>query len=119
MGHILYERANVEGNYAKVAKVLDTLHSDYAFPLTVEGLAAKAHMSVPAFHRAFKQVTTESPLQYLKKVRLSKARDLIMLEGYRASEDARSVGYNSPSQFSREFKRHFNYSPKASFAQSF
>jgi AraC-like DNA-binding protein len=118
MGHVLYERANVEGNFAKVAKVLDTLHSDYSSPLTVEDMAAEAHMSVPAFHRVFKQVTTESPLQYLKKVRLSKARDLIVLDGYRASDAALSVGYNSPSQFSREFKRHYHYSPKATFEQS-
>lgn len=114
MGHILYERANAEGNYAKLAKVLDRLHSNYASPLTVDELAAEAFMSVPAFHRIFKQVTTESPLQYLKKVRLSKARDLIMLDGHRASEAARMVGYKSVSQFSREFKRHFNYSPRTS-----
>jgi len=118
MGHILYERANTEGNYAKLAKVLDRLHSDYASPLTVDELAAEAFMSVPAFHRVFKQVTTESPLQYLKKVRLSKARDLIMLDGCRASEAARIVGYNSASQFSREFKRHFNYSPGATQAHA-
>ncbi|MDB1123674.1 AraC family transcriptional regulator [Vibrio algarum] len=118
MGHILFERANSEGNYAKLAKVLDLLHSNYASPLTVDDLAAEAFMSVPAFHRVFKQVTTESPLQYLKKVRLSKARDLIMLDGYRASEAARMVGYNSASQFSREFKRHFNYSPGTSHAHA-
>ncbi|WP_375750383.1 AraC family transcriptional regulator N-terminal domain-containing protein [Vibrio sp. HN007] len=118
MGHILYERANMDGNYAKVAKVLDIVHSSFADSLTVEGLAEQIHMSVPAFHRAFKQVTTESPLQYLKKVRLTKARELIMSEGLRAADAARKVGYNSPSQFSREFKRHFSYSPKESFAKA-
>ncbi|MDG3088430.1 AraC family transcriptional regulator [Vibrio hannami] len=118
MGHILYDRANTDGNYAKVAKALDIVHSKFSQAITVESLAEEIHMSVPAFHRAFKSVTTESPLQYLKKVRLSKARDLIMLEGFRASDAARKVGYNSPSQFSREFKRHFSYSPKESFARA-
>ena len=70
-------------------------------------------MSVSAFHRAFRQVTLESPVQYVKKVRLVKARDLINYEGKKASEAALLVGYTSPSQFSREFKRHFNQSPSA------
>ncbi|WED23625.1 AraC family transcriptional regulator [Vibrio sp. JC009] len=118
MGHILYERANVDGNYAKVAKALDIVHSHFADSITVENLADEIHMSIPAFHRAFKQVTAESPLQYLKKVRLTKARELIIAEGLRAADAARKVGYNSPSQFSREFKRHFSYSPKESFARA-
>lgn len=117
MGHVLYERANADGNYAKVAKILDIVHSNYESALTVESLAAKVHMSVPVFHRAFKQVTAESPLQYIKKVRLTKAKELILAEGVRAADAARQVGYNSPSQFSREFKRHFNYSPKESLAK--
>jgi len=118
MGHVLYERANTDGNYAKVAKVLDLIHSDYETTLTVEDLADKVHMSVAPFHRAFKQVTAESPLQYIKKVRLMKARELIMAEGLKAADAARKVGYNSASQFSREFKRHFNYTPKESLAKA-
>ena len=68
-------------------------------------------MSVSAFHQAFRAVTLESPLQYIKKVRLNKAKELIQIEGKRVSEAALIVGYNSSSQFSREYKRHFNQTP--------
>ena len=100
-------------SYARVAKALTRVHQDYAQELSVDSLASEANMSVSAFHRAFRQVTLESPVQYVKKVRLVKARDLINYEGKKASEAALLVGYTSPSQFSREFKRHFNQSPSA------
>jgi AraC-like DNA-binding protein len=112
-GHILFDLARHDGHYARIAKTLKYLHSQYADPITVEALADRANMSVSGFHRAFRQVTSETPLQYVKKVRLSKARDLIVSEGRRANDAALLVGYSSPSQFSREFKRHFNITPKA------
>jgi AraC-like DNA-binding protein len=112
-GHILFDLARHDGHYARVAKTLKHLHHHYADPVTVEDLAEQANMSVSGFHRAFRQVTSETPLQYLKKVRLSKARDLIVSQGRRANDAAMLVGYSSPSQFSREFKRHFNATPKA------
>jgi len=110
-GSVLLGLARQEGYYARIAATLNAIHQQYQQPLTVESLATDAGMSVSSFHRAFKQVTTESPLQYLKKVRLNKARGLIELEGERASVAARAVGYESPSQFSREFKRYFQCSP--------
>lgn len=110
-GHILLGLANHDGHYARVARSLKTIHAKYAQSLTVEELANDAHLSVSAFHRAFKQVTLESPLQYLKKVRLSKAKDLILLDGRKANEAARLVGYSSPTQFSREFKRQYLQTP--------
>ena len=73
-------------------------------------------MSVSTFHRAFKQTTGESPLQYLKKIRLLKAKGLLVFEGARVEEAAFKVGYVSASQFSREFKSYFNVPP--SLAQS-
>jgi AraC-like DNA-binding protein len=112
-GHILFDLAHHDGHYARIARVLDTLHKEYAELISVEYLAEQAHMSVSGFHRAFRQVTNETPLQYLKKVRLNKAKDLIITDGKQATEAAVLVGYNSPSQFSREFKRHFNATPKA------
>jgi len=112
-GYVLLELARHDSHYARIARALTRIHRDYADPLTVEHLAEEAHMSVSAFHRAFRQVTLESPLQYMKKVRLNKARELIQLEGKGAAEAADLVGYRSPSQFSREFKRHFNHTPKA------
>lgn len=68
-------------------------------------------MSVSAFHRAFKQVTGETPVQYLKKLRLLKAKGLLVFEGKGVEEAAYGVGYASASQFSREFKRYFAVPP--------
>jgi len=112
-GHILFDLARHDGHYARIAKVLNRMHHDYAQTITVEGLAEQANMSISGFHRAFRQVTTETPLQYLKKVRLSKAKELIVSDGLRANDAAMQVGYISPSQFSREFKRHFNTTPRS------
>ncbi|MCJ8339871.1 MAG: AraC family transcriptional regulator [Pseudomonadales bacterium] len=111
--HILFDLARHEGHYARIAKVLSLMHLNYAEPVTVENLAEQANMSLSGFHRAFRQVTTETPLQYLKKLRLSKAKELIISQGLRANDAAMRVGYLSPSQFSREFKRHFNATPRS------
>lgn len=110
-GHVLTELTQHDGHYAKVARALVYLHRHYANNLNVEQLADHANMSPSSFHRAFRQVTRESPLQYLKKLRLDKARELMLTEGRRAQEAALMVGYRSPSQFSREFKRHFHQAP--------
>jgi len=112
-GHILFDLAHHDGHYARIARVLDTLHKQYAETISVEHLAEQAHMSVSGFHKAFRQVTKETPLQYLKKIRLNKAKDLLTSDGMQATEAAMRVGYISPSQFSREFKRHFNATPKS------
>lgn len=111
-GQVLFELAHHEGHYARVAKALSKVHREYGQPLTVQSLAEEANMSVSAFHQAFRGVTMESPLQYLKKVRLNKAKELIQVEGKRVNDAARQVGYTSPSQFSREYKRHFNETPR-------
>ncbi|AXT72546.1 AraC family transcriptional regulator [Vibrio sp. dhg] len=112
-GYVLFELAHQEGSYARVAKALTRVHQAYHEQLNVQTLAEEANMSISAFHQAFRSVTLESPLQYIKKVRLNKARDLIQLEGRRVNDAARLVGYSSPSQFSREYKRHFNETPRA------
>jgi len=112
-GHILFDLARHDGHYARIAKILNLMHREYATPITVEALAEQANMSISGFHRAFRQVTTETPLQYLKKVRLSKAKELIVTEGLRANDAAMQVGYLSPTQFSREFKRHFRTTPRS------
>ena len=115
-GHVLFNLAHHDSQYARVAKALNKVHQSYADGLTVQNLAEEANMSVSAFHSAFRKVTLESPLQYLKKVRLNKAKELIQLEGRRVNDAAHLVGYTSTSQFSREFKRHFNMTPKGSVA---
>ena len=108
---VLYSLAMYSGTFSKVAQVLKIMQSDYAEKLDVEQLADKAHMSASAFHRAFKDITSESPMQYLKKIRLTRARDFMMQESMKAYIAADKVGYESPSQFSREFKRYFGQSP--------
>ena len=110
--YLLMDLLNQDGHYARIAQALQQMHSSYSTPISVDTLAASVHMSSSTFHRAFRQVTTESPIQYLKKIRLNKARDLILLDGKRAADAAHLVGYSSPSQFNREFKRHFNTTPK-------
>ena len=87
------------------------MHRDYRESLNVEELARESGMSASSFHRAFKAVTGESPLQYLKKTRLLKAKAALVFEGMRVEEAAYEVGYASPSQFSREFKRYFQVPP--------
>ena len=79
--------------------------------ISMEQLADIASMSLSAFHRTFREVTGETPLQYLKQLRLSTARNLIAFHGKPAYVAAQSVGYESANQFSRDFKRYFGLPP--------
>lgn len=100
-----------QGQFGRIAKALRRIHADYAADIDVGMLAAEASMSVPAFHVHFKSVTHCSPIQYLKSARLHQAR-LLMIRNYMTAQAASAqVGYESPSQFSREFKRFFGRSP--------
>lgn len=99
------------GQLAQIHAVLHRMHTRYTEPLNVTRMAEEIGMSVSAFHHNFKAVTASSPLQYLKSVRLHKARLLIMHEGLGAAIAADRVGYESASQFSREFKRFFGNRP--------
>jgi AraC-like DNA-binding protein len=95
----------------RIARVLRFLNAHYGEPLTISAMAREAHMSPSTLHHTFKEVTSVSPLQYLKQIRLHQARLLLMNQGLSAGEVAYRVGYNSPSQFSREFKRLFGAAP--------
>ncbi|MEQ9500733.1 MAG: AraC family transcriptional regulator [Deltaproteobacteria bacterium] len=110
-GHVLYALTQHHTPYASIARALERIHADYREAITVEDLAKESAMSVSSFHRAFKLVTGDSPLQYLKKLRLLKAKGLLVFDGLRVDEAAYGVGYASASQFSREFKRYFNVPP--------
>ncbi|KFF32453.1 hypothetical protein G039_0333215 [Pseudomonas aeruginosa VRFPA01] len=92
-------------------RALRRIHTDYASALDIDTLAREANMSVSTFHHNFKAMTFTSPLQYLKSVRLYKAWSLMVQDGLNASTAASQVGYESPSQFSREFKRYFGRTP--------
>lgn len=100
------------GNFGRIARVLQRIHTDYAQPLDVAALAREAGLSVPAFHAHFKTVTATSPIQYIKSVRLHQARLMMIRDHVTAAGAAVRVGYESPSQFNREFKRLFGRSPR-------
>ena len=98
-------------HFGRIARVLQCIHRDYQQALDVPLLAEIASMSVPAFHVHFKAMTCRSPLQYLKAIRLHQARLLMIRNDMSALSAAHCVGYESPSQFNREFKRLFGRTP--------
>lgn len=110
-GHLLRQLLQSQGAYARIGGAIETLRADYALPLSVPALAARAHMSVSSFHAHFKQLTRISPLQYQKRIRLLRARDLLIRNAANVSGAASAVGYQSASQFSREYKRYFGVAP--------
>ncbi|MGD9212400.1 MAG: helix-turn-helix domain-containing protein, partial [Desulfobacteraceae bacterium] len=107
----LYALAMKNTNLARIDKALKLIHENYQDSINVEKLADIVNMSPSSFHRAFKKVTSSSPIQYVKKIRLDKAKSLLIEQGLRVNEAATQVGYESTTQFSREFKRHFGNSP--------
>ena len=102
----------VDGQGYRIAKAIDWLKLNYALPLRVEELAARVQMSPPTFHHHFRQLTAMSPLQYQKWLRLNEAKRLMLNEHLDVSSAAFKVGYESPSQFSREYSRLFGVPPK-------
>ena len=104
-------------HFSLISRVLRRIESQYTETLSVDQLAAEANMSVSAFHHNFKAVTSTSPLQYIKTFRLHKARMLMLHDGMKASAAALRVGYESASQFSREFKRYFGVTPGEDIAR--
>ena len=95
----------------EVARAIEYLSSHLGEPITIEDMAAQVGMSRAVFHRKFKQVTTMSPIQFVKSMRLNSAA-MKMAAGLNVNEAAMEVGYASSSQFSREFKRMYGLSPK-------
>ena len=100
-----------QGQFGRVSRVLRRIHIDYSQPLDVGGLANDAGLSVAAFHTHFKAVTRTSPIQYIKSIRLHQARLMMIRDRLTAAAASARVGYESPSQFNREFKRLFGRSP--------
>ncbi|WP_287791174.1 MULTISPECIES: AraC family transcriptional regulator [Atlantibacter] len=110
-GGALLALVSRQTHFSLISRVLKRIENQYMENLTVDQLALDANMSVSAFHHNFKSVTSTSPLQYIKTFRLHKARMLIVHDGMKASAAAMRVGYESASQFSREFKRYFGVTP--------
>jgi len=99
------------GNVQRVARAIALLRAEYTRRLPVEQLAAVAGMSMSSFHQNFRAVTSLTPLQFQKQLRLIEARRLMLVEGANASNAAFTVGYESVHQFTREYGRMFGLPP--------
>ncbi|MFD4706493.1 AraC family transcriptional regulator N-terminal domain-containing protein [Gottfriedia sp. NPDC058432] len=111
-GSILQQIA-IEGSTTnRIREVIEQIKANFYKSLRIEELAEIANMSVSSLHRHFKDVTAMSPLQFQKHLRLQEARLLLLSESSDAAEVAFRVGYESPSQFSREYSRLFGFPPK-------
>ena len=97
----------------RIAQATDWLKAHLDKPVVIADLASRCGMSISGFHQHFKEITQLSPLQYQKQLRLMEARRLIIINDSQISQIAMQVGYESPSQFSREYKRLFGNSPNS------
>ena len=95
----------------QISEAIDWLKENFTRPLRVDDLAARVHMGTSTFHHHFRSLTARSPLQYQKWLRLNEARRLMLVNRLDASTASFRVGYESPSQFSREYSRLFGTSP--------
>jgi AraC-like DNA-binding protein len=110
-GARLRQMASAGSRSQQIARAIDWLKGNFAKPLRIDGLAAQINMSTSTFHHHFRQMTAMSPLQYQKWLRLNEARRLMLAEQQDAAAAAFQVGYESPSQFSREYSRLFGAPP--------
>lgn len=117
LGGVLREIACPDGRLSQIRRVIHWIREHFAEPLRVDLLAAMADMSVAAFYRHFKSVTAMTPIQYQKRLRLLRARWLLLFDPRDAASVAFSVGYESASQFSREYARLFGLPPTRDIAR--
>ncbi len=110
-GARLGEIASAGSQSYRIARAINWLKSNFTRPLCIDDLAAQIHMSTSSFHHHFRALTAMSPLQYQKWLRLNEARRLMLTEHLDAAIAAFRVGYESPSQFSREYRRLFGEPP--------
>jgi AraC-like DNA-binding protein len=111
-GAALRSLAAPESTVSRLAPAIAILRAEYRSRIPVERLATAAAMSLTAFHKHFKHMTSLTPGQYQKRLRLIEARRLMLDEGFSASSAAFEVGYESVSQFTREYARMFQATPK-------
>ncbi|MET3650276.1 AraC family transcriptional regulator [Phyllobacterium ifriqiyense] len=110
-GPLLRQVVDDDGIFAQIRRVIDLMRVEFDKPKPIKMLADLAGMSVPAFNRRFRACTATSPLQYQKVLQLEAARRMLA-KANDVSRTATAVGYSSPSQFSREYKRFFGVQPK-------
>jgi AraC-like DNA-binding protein len=117
LGSRLVDLAQSEGGNHRVVRAIEWLKQHYAAPLRIEELADAVHLSQSALHHRFKAVTAMSPLQYQKQLRLHEARRLMFADGIECAAAGHRVGYESASQFSREYRRLFGAPPRSEIAR--
>ncbi|MBC2581703.1 AraC family transcriptional regulator [Clostridium sp. DJ247] len=110
-GYILKQFAVIGSHAQAISKAINVINNDFAKPLRIDELAKVINMSPSSLHHHFKKVTAMSPLQYQKQIRLQEARRLLLSETLEAADAGYKVGYESPSQFSREYARMFGLPP--------
>lgn len=113
LGHRLRDLATADNRSHRIARAVHLLRQRYLLPISIDALAGEVHMSTSSLHRQFKAVTAMSPLQFQKQLRLHEARRLMLVEGIEATSAAHRVGYESASQFNREYKRLFGAPPRS------
>lgn len=111
-GSHLWQMASIEDQNQSISRAIDWLKANFREPLRIGALAAQVGMSSSRFHHHFRRLTSMSPLQFQKWLRLTEARRLMLVQGADASTAAFDVGYESSSQFSREYARQFGASPR-------
>lgn len=116
-GKRLRQIASAGSQSRQIAKIIEWLKGNFAQPLRIDDLAATAGMSTSTFHHHFRSMTALSPLQFQKQLRLREARHLMLAEHLDAATAAFQVGYESPSQFSREYSRQFGAPPLRDIAK--
>jgi AraC-like DNA-binding protein len=117
LGYRLVDLAQCEGGNHRIVRAIEWLKQHYAVSLRIEELADAVHMSPSALHHRFKAVTAMSPLQYQKHLRLHEARRLMFADGIESATAGHRVGYESASQFSREYRRLFGAPPRSEIAR--
>jgi AraC-like DNA-binding protein len=110
-GFRLRQMASAGSQSQQIARAIDWLKDNFTQPLRIDDLATQVNMSASTFHHHFRSLTAMSPLQYQKWLRLNEARRLMLADRLDATTAAFQVGYESPSQFSREYNRLFGDSP--------
>jgi AraC-like DNA-binding protein len=117
IGNRVAQIGHTKSGVQRMGEAVSWIRAHFAQPVTVEEMAASVHMSASSFHQRFKAVTSMSPLQYQKVLRLHEARRLMLFQSMDATHACQRVGYLSPSQFSREYARFFGSAPSKDIAR--
>ncbi len=117
-GGMLRSLMRRDSNASAIARAIGYIRDDIRSPITIPEIARRVGMSASSFHKHFKTITSTTPLQYQKELRLLEARQLLKTGGASVTTAAYDVGYESPSQFSREYARKFGVPPSQDLASA-